>query len=511
MTSVVLVDAHVHVHAHTDVDAMLDAAVANFAGVARRLQATAWQGVLMLCEVAGVDWFESALRDGGARAWRLQANAGEAGSLRASAGSRMLHIIAGRQVVTSEGIEVLALATPGHIPDGMDLPTTLAAAHAAGALVVLPWGAGKWLGRRGTLVAAALDEAPQWPLYAGDNSGRPFFWPAPAIFRRLRKRGRPLLSGSDPLPLPRQEQRVGGSGFSLPGPLRDDAPARALKERLAAAAEVRGFGRRDGAWSFFHNQLMLRLRKPSRVAASQSSVPTPGAETPDVETSSAAYASRFAGPAGRYLLAVQSRAISRSIAGVAAARALDVGGGHGQLVALLQQQGWRVTVHGTDPQCERNLRELHGCRDCDYVNGSLFALPAGDRAYELVIAVRLISHVENWRALVAEMCRVAGQSVVIDYPSKTGLNALTPLLFGLKKSLEGNTRTYASFSEPELRAEFARHGFRFGRRVKQFFLPMVIHRMGKGAAPFRWIEALCRALGLTALAGSPVILRMDRR
>jgi hypothetical protein len=91
------------------------------------------------------------------------------------------------------------------------------------------------------------------------------------------------------------------------------------------------------------------------------------------------------------------------------------------------------------------------------------------------------------------------------------LNALTPLLFGLKRSLEGNTRTYASFSEGELRAEFARHGFVFGRSVRQFTLPMVVHRVGKGAAPLRWLESLFRAVGLTALIGSPVVLRMDRQ
>lgn len=235
------------------------------------------------------------------------------------------------------------------------------------------------------------------------------------------------------------------------------------------------------------------------------------AETPDVETSSAAYASRFAGPAGRYLLAVQAAAVGRAIEGLTPGTALDVGGGHGQLVGPLQQRGWQVTVHGTHPDCERNLRQLHGHTSCPYINGSLFVLPVADRSSDLVIAVRLISHVEQWQALVAEMCRVAGKSVVIDYPSTSGLNALTPLLFGLKKSLEGNTRTYTSFSEAELRAEFARHGFHFARRVKQFFLPMVVHRIGRGMAPLRWAESLFRVLGLTALAGSPVILRMDRR
>jgi len=233
-------------------------------------------------------------------------------------------------------------------------------------------------------------------------------------------------------------------------------------------------------------------------------------ETPDIETSSAGYAQRFAGKAGKYLLQVQSSAVVRTIEDLTPGTVLDVGGGHGQLVEPLARLGWRVTVHGTDAQCGQNLRELHGQRDCEFVQSDLFALPFPDKSFDLVIAVRLISHVEDWPRLVAEMCRVARQAVVIDYPAKSGLNALTPLLFGLKKSLEGNTRTYTSFSPAELNREFGRHHFVRKREVKQFFLPMVVHRVSKAAAPFRAAEALFRGVGLTALAGSPAILRMDR-
>ena len=146
----------------------------------------------------------------------------------------------------------------------------------------------------------------------------------------------------------------------------------------------------------------------------------------------------------------------------------------------------------------------------DFLQGSLFELPLPDRSFDLVIAVRLISHVEDWPRLVAEMCRVARRAVVIDYPSKSALNALTPLLFGLKKSLEGNTRTYASFTRDELCEVFQQHGFRYRSETKQFLLPMVAHRAFKGAAPLRWAESAFKASRLTAVAGSPSILRMDR-
>jgi 2-polyprenyl-3-methyl-5-hydroxy-6-metoxy-1,4-benzoquinol methylase len=231
---------------------------------------------------------------------------------------------------------------------------------------------------------------------------------------------------------------------------------------------------------------------------------------PDIETSSADYAARFSGPAGRYLVDVQTQAIRRVLEGLEPGSALDVGGGHGQLVDPLRALGWRVTVHGSDEKCAENLRELHGKRDCSFVCGNLFALPVPDRSFDLVLAVRLISHVEDWPRLVGEMCRVARCSVVIDYPSKRALNALTPMLFGLKKSLEGNTRTYSSFTRAELMGEFMRRGFQLRGEAKQFFLPMAVHRMGRGASPLRVAETVFGGLGLTALAGSPVILRVDR-
>ena len=234
------------------------------------------------------------------------------------------------------------------------------------------------------------------------------------------------------------------------------------------------------------------------------------AETPDIETSSADYAARFAGPAGRYLLSVQSRSVADAIAGLTPGTVLDVGGGHGQLVEPLRALGWHVTVDGTDPICETHLRALHGRRDCEFLLGSLHSLPAADQSFDLVVAVRLLSHVTAWRPLLAEMCRVARHAVLLDYPSKSGLNALTPLLFGLKKSMEGNTRTYMSFSAGELQSELIAHGFHITRQVKQFFLPMVIHRAGRGAPILSGAEQLFRMIGLTALAGSPVILRADR-
>jgi 2-polyprenyl-3-methyl-5-hydroxy-6-metoxy-1,4-benzoquinol methylase len=82
---------------------------------------------------------------------------------------------------------------------------------------------------------------------------------------------------------------------------------------------------------------------------------TPDIETPDIETSGANYASRFRGTAGRYLLQVQSQTVVNALREQPPGSALDVGGGHGQLVNVLTRLGFAVTVHGTDASCEHNL------------------------------------------------------------------------------------------------------------------------------------------------------------
>ncbi len=197
--------------------------------------------------------------------------------------------------------------------------------------------------------------------------------------------------------------------------------------------------------------------------------------------------------------------------GIPPGNVLDVGGCHGQLVGPLAAAGWQVTVHGTDPQCEANLRGLHRRAHCEVLLGPLDRLPAKDRSFDLVVAVRLLPHVTNWQALLREMCRVARGSIVVDYPSKSGVNALTPAAV---RREEVDRREYASLHQLLAKRSGARTGalgFRPMAEVRQFLMPMVVHRMGGGAAPLRLAERLFRGVGLTALAGSPVLLRADRQ
>ncbi len=262
----ILVDAHVHVHPDASVAGLFDAAARNFSAVAGGMCASRWQGVLLLTEMKQMDWFQSVAQKkthDRYDSWTVSPIASEAVSLRAENAGTSLLIVAGRQIVTAEGIEVLALGTTTRIDDRHPLDATLDAVRNAQAITVLPWGVGKWIGRRGALVTNALRNAASQQIFAGDNAGRPFFWPRPQAFDVAEASGRPVLPGTDPLPLPHAEQHVGANGFWVEGELPTDAPWSALRTRLLAAGcnDIKAFGARESVVRFFYSQLALRRNK----------------------------------------------------------------------------------------------------------------------------------------------------------------------------------------------------------------------------------------------------------
>jgi hypothetical protein len=251
-----LVDAHVHLHACFDPEAGLEAAAAHFRSQARGHPFT---GVLMLAEPEGSDPFAQ-LRAAGWRRWSLEPT-GEAVSRRARREGDTLVLVGGFQVPTAEGLEVLALASSVRPTDRAPLAEVLAHTRDAGGVPVIPWGAGKWLGRRGRVLRACLDTAGPGSLFLGDNGGRPAWWRDRAWFARAERRGIHVLGGSDPLPFPGESHRIGGHGFRIPGSLSATAPAADLLQYLDAP-ELRpaGFGRPEPTTRFLRNQIAMQHR-----------------------------------------------------------------------------------------------------------------------------------------------------------------------------------------------------------------------------------------------------------
>lgn len=168
--------------------------------------------------------------------------------------SRRLLVVAGRQIVSREGLEILGLflAAPVEL-EGRPANEIIAAIRAHDALPVLPWGVGKWLGPRGRLVDRLLDG--EGELFLGDNAGRPGFWPVPRFRRGIR-----VLPGSDPLPIDGAEAAIGSFGCLLNCELPPDRPAAALRRALRdPAIELVRFGRLASPFRFAVDQARLRV------------------------------------------------------------------------------------------------------------------------------------------------------------------------------------------------------------------------------------------------------------
>jgi len=272
-----LIDAHVHLHDCFAPDGFLEHAHRNFERAGQRREWAPALGVLMLTESAGADWFgRLASTAAGAMASRAQRlgpwsieETTDPDALLARGGSRRLLLVAGRQIVAREGLEVLLLGARAAVPDGRPIREVLAEGERLGALRVIPWGAGKWLFARGRLLSTLIAAArPGDGFFLGDGSGRPFFWTRPRHFEEAEGQGVRVLPGTDPLPFPAQVSRAGSYGFRLEGVVDLTRPAEGIKAALRdPTSRITPFGRLERLAPFVRHQVAMQRLKRRRVTA----------------------------------------------------------------------------------------------------------------------------------------------------------------------------------------------------------------------------------------------------
>ena len=231
----------------------------------------------------------------------------------------------------------------------------------------------------------------------------------------------------------------------------------------------------------------------------------------DIETSSEDYARRFSGKIGEYLLNVQTKITLTLLNYRQNIKILDVGGGHAQIAVPLIHAGYNITVIGSDDICKQRLDKYLNENCFKYKTCNLLDIPFNDKSFDIVTCFRLLTHEENWKIQIAELCRLAKIAVIIDYPDIKSFNILYKFLFSMKKKYEGNTRTFRNFSRKELIEEFNKYGFGDPIFRAEFFLPMVIHRALKSVKLMGRLEKIFYCIGLTKHFGSPVILRVETK
>lgn len=268
----VFVDGHAHLHDCFDVTKLLDGAVENFCSAARRSRTDGqWSGCLMFADNA-CQFSQQRLTDvnsrGLLRGWQICETEESCSLLARNDREQTLSLIFGRQIVSGEDIEVLALACEEEISDGLPLQTSLELACDAAAITVIPWGFGKWWYRRGRLVENLLRKhasgefCNEFEFFVGDNSGRLRYTRQPRLIKFAGSHRIRNLPGSDALPLNSQNRACGRYGFVLSAPFDVGRPAASIKAGLQQRIEQPAiFGRRENAVRFCHHQFAMQCRK----------------------------------------------------------------------------------------------------------------------------------------------------------------------------------------------------------------------------------------------------------
>lgn len=257
----ILADTHVHLHDLFDPGVWLDAALTHFdARVAAFPDDRPPRLLLCLTDPAGQASDRKLVeetRDTGA--WHLSWGTGSLHVEAERKDGRRIAILPGRQIVSREGLEVLALNCRLTVPDRQHTASALIdLVLESDGLPVLPWSFGKWLGRRGRVVEALLEQRTNFLL--ADNGNRWPERPLPKLLRRGEGQGIPVLAGSDPLPLRGQEVRVGSCGI-VAEDAWPDLPAEAVFSRTIAARAWSRFQGRMPLFRFAQSMVRMQIRK----------------------------------------------------------------------------------------------------------------------------------------------------------------------------------------------------------------------------------------------------------
>jgi len=270
-----LIDAHVHVYDCFDFCKFFDFAYANFKSAAENLgHADDFTGILLLAETSKDDWFYHLCEYAGGKdlpdgkkagEWQFY-HTDENCSLTAKSDDlKKIVVIAGRQVVTAEGLEVLAIGTEKSFQDFLPIKVLIETVKEKSGIAVIPWGFGKWMGRRGDILKELIEAAQNGDFSLGDNGGRPSLMPTPYHFNLAKKKRIRNLPGTDPLPFRSEQKRVGSFGLSCRAKINPNYPAQSTKNAITDNnCTTYSYGSLERNIYFISKQIRMQFKKRTR-------------------------------------------------------------------------------------------------------------------------------------------------------------------------------------------------------------------------------------------------------
>lgn len=222
---------------------------------------------------------------------------------------------------------------------------------------------------------------------------------------------------------------------------------------------------------------------------------------------------RFGGPIGALVASSQAKTLSDFVGRIQHRRILDVGTGTGRAALLFARGGARVTAVDASPQMLEVARARtaeQGIRSITFGVGDVQALEFPNRSFDVVCCLRVLMHTPRWRTVVAELCRVADQLVIVDYPSATSVALIESLARRAAHAAGARTEAYRVFTRGAIADAFAQNGFRIRSIHRQFVLPIALHKVIGSRTFTQRSEYVLDRLGLLKPFGSPVSLVAER-
>ncbi|MBN1154259.1 hypothetical protein JXB12_04990 [candidate division KSB1 bacterium] len=263
-----LIDGHVHVYQHFDL-------VAAFEGAARNLRQSAKNSgtefeesktvpILMLSERHDCNFFKQAhdaLLQQPINGFTFHRTDESESLLVKRDNEPYLYIIAGRQIVTLEGLEVISVLTTLYIKDrSMTTQEVVRKVHESGGFPIINWAPGKWFFERGKVVNNLIETVDPSAMLVGDTTLRTTMWRLPSLMKKAVEQGFKIVAGSDPLPFKNEERHIGTYGFAVLAEFDEARPAQSIRSMLRnEKTEVQLIGSRNGLFTFLKRQTKIMI------------------------------------------------------------------------------------------------------------------------------------------------------------------------------------------------------------------------------------------------------------
>jgi ubiquinone/menaquinone biosynthesis C-methylase UbiE len=232
----------------------------------------------------------------------------------------------------------------------------------------------------------------------------------------------------------------------------------------------------------------------------------------DPDTARSFDSRRFGGPIGALVASKEAAVLERFAGDLRGRSLLDVGTGTGRAALLCSRKGARVTA--VDASAEMLAIARQRAADAGaaitFATGDAHALDFGDRAFDVVVSLRVLMHAVRWRVCISELCRVSGSLVIFDYPAACSSALVQSVTRRALHRVGMRTEPYRVFADREIRSAVEGSGFRIRALHRQFVLPIAFHKAVGSRRLTEVSEAVLERAGLLSLVGSPVTIVAER-